>query len=268
MSITADKLEKPVSFIAVDSEMNRILGVLANSQFTVSDTPQSSRTMNYYEEKGLLLSTREATQGWRRFSANELVWLYIIDHLRTFGYPVELIKAIRDDMMQHPGGTVTNGVYDVRPFEWFIAISLTAKKEMFYIVFPDGSHSYYSDDDPHLWNKSDSYMRQPHISIPLAPIIKEIWSMIPKESIDFELPNMENVTRTEKQILHELRSGKYLKVEVQFKNKKPEYITGFEKKEIKRIEEILREHRFQKLQLIEADGKVVSIIREVKKKLK
>src|SRR6266446_2603580 len=120
MSIASDKLDKPVRFIAVHPEMNRILGVLANAQFTVNDAPQSSRTMNYYEEKGLLLSTREATQGWRRFTANELVWLYIIDNLRMFGFPVELIKLNRDQMMENPGGTAKDGLYNVRPFEWFI----------------------------------------------------------------------------------------------------------------------------------------------------
>ena len=257
------------SFIAIHPEMNRILGVLANAQFTIGDSSFTSRVMNYYEEKGLLLSKRENTNEWRRFSAYELVWLEILDKLRSFGYPLEWIKKMRDNMLKdEKAGTVDEeGNYNTRPFEWFIALCLTSKKEFFYIVFEDGAASYYDDGDPHLWSVENSYMRKPHLSIPITQVIKEIWETIPGEKVEFDKSEFIEVDKTEKDILQEVRSGKYESINIEFKNKKPERIVGMERKEIKRIEDVLRENKFQKIELIQKDGKIVSIVSEVSKKL-
>lgn len=264
-----ERESKAVSFIAIHPEMNRILAVLANAQFTMGDATQTSRVLNHYEEKGLLLSTREKTLGWRRFNAYDLVWLEILDQLRTFGYPIEWIKKMRDHMLEDDkAGTVENGNYHTRPFEWFIALSLTSKKEIFYIVLEEGHATYYDDSSPHIWSIPDSYMRKPHISIPLAPIIKEIWDSIPEEQVEFHKSEFMEIDKTEKDIIRELRSGKYESINIEFKNKKPERIVGLQRKEIKRIEDVLRENKFQKIELIQKDGKIVSIVTEISKKLK
>ncbi len=111
-------------------------------------------------------------------------------------------------------------------------------------------------------------MRRPHISIPLTPIIEDMWKSVKDEKpVEFEKPDLITINKSEKEILKDIRSGKFEKINVQFKNKKPELLISSERKDIKRIEEILRENKFQKIELIQKDGKVVSIVSQITKKL-
>ncbi|MEP6950321.1 MAG: hypothetical protein ABI863_13635 [Ginsengibacter sp.] len=102
----------------------------------------------------------------------------------------------------------------------------------------------------------------------LQVIIKEIWESIPDEQVEFHKSGFMEVDKTEKDIIRELRSGKYESINIEFKNRKPGRIVGLKRKEIKRIENVLRENKFQKIELILKDGKIVSIVTEVSKKLK
>lgn len=210
----ATKENKTAVFQAIDPEFNRILQVLANAKFRVSDTSLNSRIMNYYEEKGLLYSTREKTLGWRKFDAYELVWLDILDQLRVFGYPLENIKKIKDSFLSKNAGTVDEkGQYETRPFEWFIALSLTTKSQFYLIVMDDGDATFYDDRTPHIWNIENSWMRKPHISIPLTPIIEDMWNTVNDEKpVEFKKPDLVTITKSEKEILKDIRSGKFEKL--------------------------------------------------------
>lgn len=261
---------KTKNYQAIHPEMNRVLQVLANAKFRMRHSPLTSRVLSHYEEKGLLYSTKEKTLGWRTFDAYELVWLEILDQLRAFGYPLENVKKIKEGFLSKDAGKVdTEGNYITRPFEWFIAMSVTSKSQFYFIVLENGDSSFYDDCNPHLWNIENSWMRKPHISIPLSLIISTIWNSITDEKpIEFEAPDVTNVNKSEREILKEVRSGRYESINIQFKNKKPERLVGMERKDVlKRVEEVLREHKYQTIELVEADGKVVSILSHVSKKL-
>lgn len=69
---------------------------LTTPKYTVSETNQSYRTINNWDENKILFENVERGNGWRKFSITEIVWIEIIKELRTFGLSLSSIKEIRD----------------------------------------------------------------------------------------------------------------------------------------------------------------------------
>ncbi len=65
-------------------------------RYTVSNTNQSYRTINNWDENKILFENTERGNGWRKFSIVEIVWIEIIKELRKFGLSLSSIKILRD----------------------------------------------------------------------------------------------------------------------------------------------------------------------------
>lgn len=67
--------------------------------YTLNDTNLSSRQMNYYEEKGLLLSKHEQ-YFTHRFSLRDIIWLRLVSRFREFTLSLETIKEIKEELFK------------------------------------------------------------------------------------------------------------------------------------------------------------------------
>ena len=54
--------------------------------FKASDTGQSYRTLNSWDNAGLLLNLPKDDNKWRKFSIVEILWIFIIKELNIFQY--------------------------------------------------------------------------------------------------------------------------------------------------------------------------------------
>ncbi len=59
--------------------------LLSLPRFRVSDTDEKYRTINYWDEQGLLLGKRKSTDTWRQFSILDVVWIRILQNLKKYG---------------------------------------------------------------------------------------------------------------------------------------------------------------------------------------
>ncbi|MDY6940656.1 MAG: MerR family transcriptional regulator [Cyanobacteriota bacterium] len=76
------------------------------SEFTIKQvseaTELSIHTLRYYEKVGLLAPIRRASNGHRRYSAEDVAWLEFLVRLRDTGMPIQNVLAFADLIRQHP----------------------------------------------------------------------------------------------------------------------------------------------------------------------
>ncbi len=75
-------------------------------EFTIQQvagaTGLSIHALRYYEKFGLLAPIKRASNGHRRYSAEDVAWLEFLVRLRETGMPVQKVLAFADLVRQHP----------------------------------------------------------------------------------------------------------------------------------------------------------------------
>lgn len=218
----------------------------------------SYRQVNSWDEYGLLDIDREGGE-WRKFSIMDALWIHIIYELRCFGYTIDLIKKVKESL--------SHGSKEAKvamPFlQCCTCLASTYKVPVVLLVFVDGSALPMPYEDYKM--NVIGFGLKNHIRIDLNMMLQRIFpirNFTPIYPLDFYL------SYEEAELLSFSRMGDYERIEVKFKNKKMEIIEGTERIDVsKRIVDILKEKKFQSIELIKKDGRVVSIIRKIKKKI-
>lgn len=76
------------------------------SEFTIQQVAEATglsiHALRYYEKVGLLAPIQRASNGHRRYSAEDVVWLEFLVRLRETGMPIQKVLAFADLVRQHP----------------------------------------------------------------------------------------------------------------------------------------------------------------------
>ncbi len=119
----------------------------------------TSRKLNDWDAKGLLVKHRESNNGWRLFSLADVVRLRIIQDLKTYGMSnIQIQKAL-------------TGIFELNDtkrqylFETFLNICATARKVVIIVEF-DGSASLYLEDSAYVNLKKDKNCCKPVLILP------------------------------------------------------------------------------------------------------
>jgi DNA-binding transcriptional MerR regulator len=67
--------------------------------YSIFDTNLSTRQVNHYEEKGLLLSRHQQYYTYK-FSLREIIWLRLISRFRDLTLSLETIKEIKEELFK------------------------------------------------------------------------------------------------------------------------------------------------------------------------
>ncbi len=102
--------------------------------FKASDTGQSYRTLNSWDNAGLLLNLPKDNNKWRKFSIVEILWIYIIKELRSIGFSKKKIQKLKDSLFPIDKKT---GISNTERFSQYI-ISVVAETDVMLLVLPDG----------------------------------------------------------------------------------------------------------------------------------
>lgn len=119
----------------------------------------TSRKLNDWDAKALLVKHRESNNGWRLFSLADVVRLRIIQDLKTYGMSnIQIQKAL-------------TGIFELNDtkrqylFETFLNICATARKVVIIVEF-DGSASLYLEDSAYVNLKMDKNCCKPVLILP------------------------------------------------------------------------------------------------------
>lgn len=241
-----------------DLRSNKISKVLNDSERKVKLKSITYRQVNSWEEQELLTIKRK-DRGWRKFSIMEAVWLKIVAELRDFGFPIESIKATKESLSY-----LSKKCGVEMPFlEFFTAFAIGNKMPVLLLVFKDGvsipvSYTQYKVTKELMEVEN-------HIQINLNEVLQSFFPNVDlKPSYELQMP----VTLEEMELLAFMRVKHFEKVEVLYKNGKVEVIEGFARTDAqKMLNEIIREHRYQKIELVLEDGKIVSVRQRLKHKV-
>ena len=119
----------------------------------------TSRKLNDWDAKGLLVKHRESNNGWRLFSLADVVRLRIIQDLKTYGMSnIQIQKALTDIFE-------VNDTKRQYLFETFLNICATARKVVIIVEF-DGRASLYLEDSAYVNLKMDKNCCKPVLILP------------------------------------------------------------------------------------------------------
>ena len=119
----------------------------------------TSRKLNDWDVKGLLVQHRQNNSGWRLFSLADVIRLRIIQDLKTYGMSNIQIQKALNDIFE------LNDRKQQYLFETFLNICATATKAVIIVEF-DGSASFYLEDTAYVNLKMDKSCCKPVLILP------------------------------------------------------------------------------------------------------
>jgi DNA-binding transcriptional MerR regulator len=248
-------------------QFNRAEGGLSDflneKRYTAADTAKSYRQVNAWDKQGLLLEHPDEREkgGWRKFCIIDLIWLAVIGELRDFGMSWEKIKIARK-ALQFDSNLSEIALPVVEPY-FVLAIASGMPIKM--VVFADGGAEVAANYE-YMETLKEKDLPS-HIIVNINGIINHV---LPDVNLKANYEEYEGIqlSREENEIIAFMRMGEYEKIEIRYKEGKPDIIEGTQRLETeKRLLEVMKEHKYQSIELHQQNGNVVSVKRKVKQKI-
>ena len=85
---------------------SRFYSLSMTTEFTIQQVAEATglsiHALRYYEKVGLLAPIQRASNGHRRYSAEDIAWLEFLVRLRETGMSIQRVLAFADLVRQHP----------------------------------------------------------------------------------------------------------------------------------------------------------------------
>lgn len=118
----------------MEASYKNLRNILNERKFRVGDTRVSPRIIFHWEKNNLIPEGAKAdSDGWRKFSTVEMVWLRVVLHLRDFGLSLKRIGKVKDGILhwaQHS---------ESYPYFEFCISQVLAGADIYIVVSADGS---------------------------------------------------------------------------------------------------------------------------------
>lgn len=242
--------------LTLRQRLNRREMKIKNDAFTY-------RTLNHWERNGLLEFERgDRGTGWRRISIMDAVWLDLISELRNFGVSLEHIRQIKDQLVSMSDEDLVPSIYP--PLEFFTYHFLRTKIPVNIMVFDD--FSVLIGDELQIQASERLNSIGNHIRISLPRLLQNILRM---KDLSPQYEGKLKLSDKELSLILEIRTGTYRSIKVRMKDGQ---IVLLEKEKnedvaLKRLSEIMKEKKYEKVIMESENGEIVNITRIIKQKL-
>lgn len=123
------------SYFTNDGKFKETREALNKRRFTVGGTDTSYRVINHWHSIGILPEgVTDEGAGWRKFTFIELIWIRAVNKLREFGFSLEKIVNVREQIMQWESDTENYPL-----FEFYIVEAWTTKLDPYIVCLSDGT---------------------------------------------------------------------------------------------------------------------------------
>ncbi len=237
---------------------NKISLILNNRERNIKLETVTYRQLNSWQKEGLINDNREG-RGWRKFTIIEAIWVRIIKELREFGMGWEQLKITKQSLEFE---SAKCGVA-MPLLEFYTAFAIGNKMPVLLLVFKDGVAVPANFSQYKIAREFKSI--ENHLQINLNEILQSFFPNLDlKPKYKGELP----VDIDEMELLAFLRLGNYEKVEITYKSGKMITAEGMQRIDANSlVSDVIKEHKYQKIEVIIEDGKKISLRRTVKKQL-
>jgi len=241
------------------SEVGKETSKFLNTPRLPISSVAQSRILNHWEKERVLNDKREDGKGWRKYSPMEVVWIYILIEPRKFNFSLSNIIVLKNSLEK-----MSNKVEfsEMPELELYVRHTLFKPKPLYLMVYPNGDGFVAFKDE--IDQLKEFGVIGSHISIDLLTILKNVFPKLSLEvgfKIDGELSN------SEKELLSDIRSGRFDKISLELKDGK---FKRYEASELIKDESLFRhiaqEYPFQRIETSIKEGKKVSMRRTISKK--
>lgn len=225
----------------------------------LNPTEFSYRTINHWENEGIINDNRPNGKGWRKYSMIDRVWIGVISKLRDFGVSLDKIKLIKEAMEENSMGEFEN---EMTALEAAFILAKIHKTQTL-IVITENDEVFITSIDEYI--NSVNYGTIKHsIVISLNAIIKDLF---PNEDTTPIKNNLFDLGKKELEILFLIRSGEFSSITVKTQDGEISmYETSRTIEDETRIVDILRKAKHQDINIKMKNGNIVHIENVVKHK--
>lgn len=237
---------------------NKITKVLNNTERNLKFDSITYRQLNSWGKEGLLTVQREGRE-WRRFSIIDAVWVKLIKELREFGMSREQLKITKQSL------EFESDKYGVAMpmLEFYTAFIIGGKLPVVLLVFKDGIAVPVSITQFKVANEIIGL--EDHIQINLNKLLQ---SMFPEVDLKPQQKPEMPLYVDEMELLAFLRLEEFEKVEIFYNNGRMQTVEGLQRIEINAlVSDVIKEHQYQKIEVVIQDGQKVSLRRTLKKQI-
>jgi hypothetical protein len=141
--------------------------LLSKPRFRVKETSESYRSINYWDENGLLLGKRDVADSWRQFSIIDVIWLRILQALKQYGMQNEKLLTLKEYLfrIQDKQGRYVQ-------FAFWINTALN-RVDVSLIVLPDGKGDIATPQDVEAQKLFDT-LGNSHIMIDFKDLVLSV----------------------------------------------------------------------------------------------
>lgn len=245
----------------LDKRLDPFKKRLTERKYTAKNIQSTYRVLNHWATQGIIDAAQPEANGWRKFSIVDIIWLDTITELRKYGMPIEKLKEYYKSFYKDS----MDSKKSLPRFEFCVFLAW-AGNPVFIVVYENGLATTVGAHDTleTLWKLGEFIDKRSYVMINLNNIANKYL----KSKDQPRFPVISDLTSKENAILDLIRKGDYKEVKIVFKDKEP---LLFEGKEILRsdskIGDVLKDQKYQTIELITEESKIVKFERVVKKKI-
>jgi len=229
--------------------------LLNEKRYRIENIDFSYRIINYWQELGLIDEDRPKGKGWRKYSFTDIVWLHIISQLRLFGFPIEKIKKIKEDILLYKDYAL---ISKMPLLDFYILYAINMKRPTYLIACNNGQCFILSQKELSMAEAFGNIKN--YITININKILQLLISKIDIRPDYFSSVELKD---DEISLIYALRFENIESISIRLENSKIAVIEKtFIENNQERLVDLLRRKDFQDLDIKVRDGKIVRIQRK------
>jgi DNA-binding transcriptional MerR regulator len=154
-------------FVQSDSQIKHRL----NKQIhKIGENQISSRVLNHWYEKGIIIDDRPENKGWKKFSFSDAVWVTIVIKLRKFGLSLDQIKLGKEQLDYY---NKIDKVSKCSLLDFYIVVAMNSCIPIKLVVFESGQTDIVRQIDLDIANTINN-ITEDFISIDINKIVSKM----------------------------------------------------------------------------------------------
>lgn len=239
-------------------ELSALLNQKSYTMKYVKGIPRSS--ISRWQDEGVLDVDEGGVQKWRKFNLIELLWLSVIEELRTFGFSISNIKNVKEQLF----ASITLEDQQQYPLiEHTIMEALIYAVPAFLIIDKQGEASIVDDKEYVKQLQAEQIVN--HIVISINQSIKDNILHLYSKPI---YTKSSVLSKQELKVLSAVREKNFQSIKIKKKSGEIDMIEGYETINTEeKIVDLLKSGKYQNIEVKQENGKIVCINRKMKIKM-
>lgn len=212
-TVTETTIKEMMGLFDILQKYPEVLTKLREKKYTAKDTDKTFRIINYWESVGLLDNNRKSgSEGWRKFSMIDLVFMHLLAKLREFDFSIQKLKVVKQDLEKTLTIAKTKTDITALEYAYMRVMGLSSGGNTYFMLTPDGHADCVTQKDILLMQVLEE-MPEGYICINFNQLLSTRVKL-GKHKIPVHSENTFVLSEKEQAILDVLRTKKYKSITI------------------------------------------------------